>query len=168
MLRKHQQKVCLIVDVIFKKVNFLFAGCLMVVSGCNKGSFGGGDDSPATVKTKVEIQRIAEATQAEDGRGAIVIKAGNKLTAECVGCELKFTESKDDRGLFVYTAPFSYKLAGKLAEGKTLQCTLEIKVSKSKNENDNKKRDLGILFCPKKGEGRECDTANMVQECPIL
>ena len=151
-----------------KKLNFLFASCLVLVAGCNKGNFGGGDDSPATVKTKVEIQRIAEATQAEDGRGAIVIKTGNKLTAECVECELKFAESKDDKGLFFYTAPFSYKLAGKLAEGKTLQCALKVKVSKSKNENDNKIKKLNLLFCPKKGEERDCDTRDMVQECPIL
>lgn len=157
-------------ETVFRKLNFLFAGCLILVSGCNKGSFGGGDDSQPTVKTKVEIQRLAEATQAEDGRGAIVIKAGNKLTAECVGCELKFAESKGDRGLFVYTAPFSYKLAGRLAEGKTLKCILNVKVSESKNKNDNKSRELKLLFCPKKGEDRGCDTdtENMVEECPIL
>lgn len=156
--------------IMFRNLHIIC--CLVLIASCNKGNFGSGDDSQLTVKTKVLVVSDAVATQASDGRGAVVVKTGNKLVAECLApdpCPLKFVEEEKDNGkLFVYKAPFSYKIDDKLMAGKTLKCVVKISISGSKNKVDNKARDLALYFCPNRGDGRDCDTKDMVEECPIL
>ena len=169
LFKKHQLGYCFNESVILAKSTTYLTVCFVVFFACNKGNFGGGDDSQKPVKTMLEVVHLTKATQGNNGKGEVIIKAGNKLTAECVSesCKLTFSEGdKDSSGRFIYKAPFSYELVGKLADGETLKCEIVIKISGSKNAVDNKNRELGLVFCPDRG--RDCDTKNVVKGCPIL
>lgn len=163
-------KIFASMKILLSKLNIFLVGCLVVVSSCNKGSFGGGDESKPAAKTKIAVEAVSGASQGKSGRGKVVIKSSSKLVAKCVApCKLSFSElPKDKNGLFSYEAPFAYKYTDKFASGQTLKCSVIINVSGSKNKEDNKNGDLVLRFCRDRKDGRSCDNKNVVEECPIL
>ena len=142
---------------------------LALLSGCNKGKFGSGGDSPSRPRgVSIQLKKLTNSSTTGKGQAQLNVRANYPLSITCTNCpdlgvNLLFVDAPRDGIKYVHSANFEYTFVEQ-----TEVCSLTLSILSKDSNKINTMKEYDVYVCPRQGMSEQCDTANAVSSCANL